>query len=365
MSAAPQVGFDVTPVISGRTGIARYVTQLATSLRDSEVELRTFAVGRSAFSVPPGTHHLRLPARLVLGWWRVCPWPPIERTTGPVDLVHATGLLMPSTRRPLVVTVHDLAALRHPGLLPERQVRQQHALIGVLRTAAAVLTVSRATAQDVVDLGIDAQRVVVAPLGLSPLPQPTELPAGLRPAGDYILTVGETVPRKGYEVLIEALARLGGDLKLVMVGPPGAAEEAIRRRASELGVTARLRRLGAVPDGALASLYAGALALCFPSVAEGFGLPVLEAMAAGTPVLVSDIPVMRELTAGAALYVGHGTGRGWAEAIEGLISAPTSRERLGAAGRLRAAEFTWEKTASATLAAYRLALGAGTASAPG
>ena len=359
MSETPRVGFDLTPVISGATGIARYVTQLEAALRGLDVELRTFAVGRSAFPVPPGTRHVRVPARLMVSWWRLGGRPHIERLTGPVDLVHATGLFVPATRRPLVLTVHDLAALRHAQLLPERHVRQQRAVIRRLPSAAAVLAVSEATARDIVDLGVDPGRVVVTPLGVSPLPEPTPLPEALRPSGPYLLTVGETAPRKGYRVLIRALARVEQDLELVMVGPAGRDEEPLRRLAVELGVEHRLRRLGTVNDGALASLYRGALALCFPSVAEGFGLPVLEALAEGTPALVSDLPVLREVAGSAAVFVEPGSAAQWAEAIEAIASSAQLTDRLNLAGPRRASEFTWERTASATLRAYELALGSG------
>lgn len=359
MNESPRVGFDLTPVISGATGIARYVTQLRSALQPLDVELRPFAVGRSAFGVPPGTRHLRIPARFVVAWWRRGGRPLIERLTGPVDLIHATGLFLPSTHRPLVLTVHDLAALRHADLLPERHVRQQRALIRALPAAAAVLAVSRATAEDVAQLGVDPGRVVVAPLGVSPWPEPTALPPAPGPSGQYLLTVGETAPRKGYPVLIQALARLRLDLDLVMVGPAGRDEERIQRLAAELGVAHRLRRLGALDDEELAGLYRGALALCFPSLAEGFGLPVLEAMAAGLPALVSDLPVMREVAGPAAVFVEPGSAAGWAEAIESVVASSTLRESLSEAGRARAGEFTWAQTATATLGAYELALGSG------
>jgi glycosyltransferase involved in cell wall biosynthesis len=359
MSDAPRVGFDLTPVISGATGIARYVTQLRAALRPLDAELREFAVGRSAFAVPPGTRHVRIPGRMLVAWWRLGGRPYIESLISPVDLIHATGLFLPATHRPLVITVHDLAVLRHPELVPRRHARQQRGLIRRLPAAAAVVAVSATTAQDVVDLGVDPARVVVAPLGVTPLPEPTPLPKALRPSGQYLLTVGETGPRKGYSVLIHALARLKQDLDLVMVGPAGRDEERILRLATELGVGRRLRRLGEVDDGTLASLYRGALALCFPSIAEGFGLPVLEAMAQGTPALVSDLPVMREVAGSAATYLPPEDASEWAEAIQALTSDSTLRERLGDAGCRRAGEFTWERTAQATLEAYGLALASG------
>jgi glycosyltransferase involved in cell wall biosynthesis len=357
MTASPvRVAFDVTPVISGRTGIARYVTQLTAALEALSVELRRFAVGRSAFPLPSNTTHIRVPARLVERWWRAIPWPVLEQLAGSADLVHASGLLVPRTRRPLVVTVHDVAALRYPELHPARHVFKQQVLLAALDRASVIVTVSHATADDLAHLGIEDERLVVAPLGVTLLPKP-ELPAPDENIGrGYLLAVGETSPRKRYSVLLRALARLGGDVRLVIAGPPARDEIRLQSLVAALGVSPRVTRLGLVSDAALAGLYSGALALCFPSVAEGFGLPVLEAMAAGLPVLASDIPATRELAGNAALYVSGDEEQAWADAIESVISDAPLRARLAEAGRQRAAEFTWQRTATATLSAYRLAL---------
>jgi glycosyltransferase involved in cell wall biosynthesis len=284
------------------------------------------------------------------------PWPGIERLAGGADLVHATGLFLPATHLPLVATVHDLGALRHPALHPARQLRQQQSLLRTLARAAAVLAVSRATADELEDFGIDRRRVVVAPLGLTPLPAPAQDSRFEDRGRRYLLTVGETAARKGYDIVLEALARLGPELDLVMVGPPGADEDRLLRRSVELGVTGQVRRLGPVSDPDLAGLYQGALALCFPSITEGFGLPVLEAMAAGTPVLASDIPSTRELAGPLAVYVEERRAEAWAEAIGTLAEGPGPDAVWAGAARRRAAEFTWARTARATLEAYRLAL---------
>jgi glycosyltransferase involved in cell wall biosynthesis len=352
LSDRPRVAFDLTPVISGRTGIARYTAQVQRALGGQPVVIQPFAVGRSAFGVPAGTRHVRIPARLLGAWWGTVPWPPIERLAGAADLVHATGLFFPATRLPLVITVHDLGALRHPELHPPRQVHQQRALLGRLREAAAILAVSGAAGEDVVSFGVPAERVVVSPLGLTPLPDPVE-PARTGGSSPYLLTVGETAARKGYRVLLEALSQLGGELELVMVGPPGAEEERLQGVVASLGLGDRVHRLGAVSDGQLAALYRDALALCFPSITEGFGLPVLEAMAAGTPVLASDIPATRELAGDVAVYVNDRSADAWAQAIRALLAGPPG---VAEAGRERAARFTWERTAGATMEAYRLAL---------
>lgn len=351
----PRVAFDVTPVISGRTGIARYVAELGAALEMQGVELRRFAVGRSAFPAPPGTRHLPVPARLLMPWWRVVRWPAAERLVGGADLVHATGSPPPATRVPLVVTVHDVAALRYPDLHPARHVQQQREQVATLDRAAAILTVSAATAHDLVELGVPQDRIVVAPLGLTALPDPTPA-VGAPREGRYLLTVGETSPRKRYHVLLQALSRLRDGPRLVMVGPEAGDEQRLRAMIAEHGLTQRVTRLGAVPDAELAWLYRHATALCFPSISEGFGLPVLEALAAGLPVIASDIAVTRELAADVAVYPGDDADD-WAQAIEALVSDTGLRKRIGRHGPGRAAQFTWERTAAATLGAYRMALG--------
>jgi glycosyltransferase involved in cell wall biosynthesis len=347
------VAFDVTPAISGRTGIARYVDQLARALERQGTDLRRFAVGRRTYPAPPGTRRLPVPARLLTPWWRAIRWPSAEQLAGGGDVVHATGLLVPPARRPLVVTVHDIAAVLHPELHPPRQVRQSRAQLAALQRAATILAVSHATARQLAQLGVSPERLVVAPLGLTPLPEPAHV-AGL--PDRYLLTVGETAPRKGYGVLLHALTLLDRDLGLVMVGPAAGDERRLRRLASALQVSSRIRRMGTVTDAALAGLYRGALALCFPSAAEGFGLPVLEAMAASLPVIAADIPAVRELAGDSALYVDAEDAAAWAQAIDGLAHDSPLRQRLAGTGRARAASYTWERTATATLEAYRLAL---------
>lgn len=351
---APRVAFDVTPVISGRTGIARYVNELGAALEQQNAELRRFAVGRNSFAVPPGVRHVRAPGRVLERWWRFVPWPKIEQIVGDVDLVHATGLLMPASRRPLVATVHDIAAVRHPELHPRRHVRQQRAQLAQLERASAIVTVSAATADDLAHLGVPAERLVVAPLGLTPLPGPD---SPVSEAGTFLLTVGETSPRKDYAVVVRALARLDPSIELVIAGPPAGDEGRLCSIIEALGLQSRVRRLGAVSDAALAGLYRSATALCFPSLAEGFGLPVLEAMAAGLPVISRDIPPIRELAGAAAMYVTGDDETVWAEMIDGVVSDPVLRARLADDGVRRAAEFSWDRTAAATFDAYRLALG--------
>jgi glycosyltransferase involved in cell wall biosynthesis len=356
-TAAIRVAYDVTPVISGRTGIARYVTELAAALEPHPVTLLPFAVGRAAFTPPAGTRRLGVPARVVGLFWRRLSWPAAEFLVSQPDVVHATGLLTPPTRRPLVVTVHDVAALRYPDLHPARHVQQQQRQLAELRRAAVIVTVSQATADDLAHLGVATDRIVVAPLGVKPLSERAEQDPPPTQGRPYVLTVGESSPRKGYPVLLEALARVE-NLDLVMAGPPAGDEPRVRSLIDRLQLRERVRRLGAVSDTELASLYRGARALCFPSVAEGFGLPVLEAMQAGLPVLASDIAPTRELAGSAAVFLPCDDADAWSQALRDALGDREAREAMVRIGRDRAASYTWGRTADATLRAYRIAAGA-------
>jgi glycosyltransferase involved in cell wall biosynthesis len=348
---------DATPVITGRTGAARYVTALGAALERHGVDVQRFAIGRAPIPALPDMRRVRVPLRLVQRWWRTVSWPPAERLIGRVHVVHATGLTVPPTRVPLVATVHDIAALDHPNLHPPRQVREVAAQVASLRRATVVVASSQVTADRLVARGVDQDRITVVPLGLTTLPAALPADASGPPiAQSYLLAVGETSPRKGYLTLLRALARRpAADPLLVIAGPAGAAEPHIRRAINELELEERVVRLGPVDDSMLARLYRGALALCFPSVAEGFGLPVLEALGAGLPVIASDLPVLREVGGDAALFVPVGDDEAFAKTFD-AVSDSRLRARLAAAGRERAAAFTWDRTAEGTMNAYRRAL---------
>lgn len=353
--AIPAVAFDMTPAISGRTGIARYVEELAYALEREGVQLRRWAVGRASRPPPEGTRWIRTPARLLEPWWRLARRPLLDHLLPGFALVHATGAVIPPTQRPLVVTVHDMAAIRFPALHPPRHLAQQQALLRALAGAAAIVAVSQATADDLVALGVDSERLTVAPLGSTLLPTGTLRAEPQLPA-HYLLCVGETSPRKRLELVLHALALLHApELGLVIAGPPAADEPRLRELISSLGLRERVLRLEHVSDALLSVLYRDAVALCFPSISEGFGLPVLEALAAGLPVVASDIAVLRELAGDAALYPAEAAPRAWAEAVESIVCDERLRSEMVRRGHARAALFTWERTARATLAAYRRA----------
>jgi glycosyltransferase involved in cell wall biosynthesis len=355
------VALDATPLISGRTGVARYVTELAAALERQGVDVRRFAVGRASVQPPPGLRRIRVPLRFVERWWQIAPTPRVERLVDGADVVHATSLTVPPSRRPLVVTVHDLAAVEHPHLHPPRQVHQLRGLLAALDRADAILAVSQTTADALMARGVDTAKIFVTLNGATPFREAESTPSvdttGLPEPGSYLLAVGETSARKGYPTLLRALAQLGGVApRLVVVGPAGGDEARIRDLIAELDLRHCVVRFGAVNDEELAHLYRGALALCFTSIAEGFGLPVLEAFATGVPVIAAEIPAVREVAGDAAFFVPPNDEDRLAEALRAVSSDSGLRARLAAAGLERAAAFSWDDTAERTLAAYQTAL---------
>jgi glycosyltransferase involved in cell wall biosynthesis len=314
---------------------------------------------------PPWTPTIpvkRLPApyQLIYDLWHRAHWPPVQRATGRVDVVHATTTMVPpSGGVPLAVTVHDLFPLTDPDRFTPRGVRLLTAGIDAARRSAdLVLCPSQATADDCLAHGFGADRIRVIPWGTTPVvvtPGDIERVRRIhhleRP---YVLWVGTVEPRKNVGTLIDAFAALGRhDIDLVLVGPDGWNEDLGARVAA---VGDRVHRLGFVADADLTALYAGAAAFCFPSLREGFGLPVLEAMAAGAPVVASNDAAVAEVAGDAAVLVDPTDHDGWVEALRAVLDDAALASRLVTAGRDRAAHFTWESAAAATIDAYRSVL---------
>ncbi len=350
-----RVAFDVTPELFAATGVARYSRELGRALDQREDwTLARFSVGRRSKQAYGDTRHLPLPLRTVHPMWRLLSLPRAEHLAGPVDVVHSLDLVAPPTRHPLIVTVHDLAAIAHPELHPDRTVQIQRRRLAELGRAAAVIAVSESTAAGLVSSGIARERIHVTPLGLTPLPPPARAPVD---DGPFVLAVGTLEPRKAHDILISAFAAAAGqDARLVFAGPTAGRAATLQALAARLGIGDRLAILGAVDDRILSDLYRRASLLCMPSRAEGFGLPVLEAMSVGLPVVASDIPAVREVAGEAAICVPVGDARALGQALAGVLRNPELRGRLKDLGLARAAGFTWDATAAATVTAYESAL---------
>jgi glycosyltransferase involved in cell wall biosynthesis len=297
---------------------------------------------------------LPLPRIALYDAWQRLRHPVVERATGPVDLVHATGHVAAASRAPLVVNVYDLSFLHDPSHFTPRGISVFNRFLAVVRAEAAmVICPSEATRADCLVAGIDAARLRVAPLGTAALPASAADVARVRSTYDlrrpFVLFVGTIEPRKNLGRLLEAFARLGDiDADLVLVGPEG--------WSTELPVT-RARRLGFVPRADLDALYAAATVVAYPSLREGFGLPVLDAMAQGAAVVTSATTSTAEVAGDTALLVDPLDVDAIAGALETLLDDPDLAGRLGVAAGARAATFTWGRTADLVVAAYNDVLG--------
>ena len=247
---------------------------------------------------------------------------------------------------------------------PEWFGRGEHRAVtaGTRRLAAEaerIVAVSDHVAAQLVDrLGVERDRIVVIGHGVDVARGTTGwLPAALAGRA-YVVAVGAGTDRKHLTVVLDALARIEG-LELALVGPPGPATPALVRRAAELGVDRRVHHLGLVPDDVLAAVLQGALALVHPSLDEGFGLPPLEAMAAGTPAVVSRSGALPEVVGDAAVIVDPHDPDGWAAELDALWPDPDHRARLVAAGLAHVAQRTWAAAATATAAVHAAVLGDG------
>lgn len=305
----------------------------------------------------------RLPRRALYAAWDRLHRPRSARLAGPADVLHATTWAIPPASAPLVVTVHDLAFLRSSEhFTPHGAAYFRRALETTRREARAVIAVSEATRDDCVRAGLDGDRVHVVPQGVRvPTVTADAVEAFCRARGltrPYVFWCGTVEPRKNVPAVLRAFARLvdaGADLDLVLAGPTGWGDAAAAvERLHATAPPGRLHALGPLDPADLHAAYAGARAFVFPSFWEGFGLPVLEAMAHGIPVVTSVDTSMAEMTGGAGLLVDPLDDAALAEAL-GEATGP-QHDQLATAAPTQAARYTWEACAAATVEVYRSVL---------
>jgi glycosyltransferase involved in cell wall biosynthesis len=313
-----KVALDVTPLRLTRAGTARYIRNLTARL-----DVQPLAFG--------GSDRASVLAREL--WW----YPLRLSVLAGFDLLHCPTYYGPLRPRvPTVVTVHDLAVVRHPEAFPRwTRTYAPRLLAPVLRAASRVIAVSEFTASEVETLlGIARDRIRVVPNGVERI----FTPAGSRADGDYVLAVGTLEPRKNLARASGAAAQAGFPLRIV--GARGWGEVDVP------GAT----WLGELDDEELARQYRGARCLVYPSLYEGFGIPVLEAMACGTPVVTSVGGATEEIAGGAAVLVDP---LDVGAIAAGIAEAVAHRDDLAARGLERARTFSWDESAARTLAVYR------------
>jgi glycosyltransferase involved in cell wall biosynthesis len=355
-------------------GTGRYTQELASALAATAApgdEVQSWTAWHrdpAAAAVGGGAvRRLPLPRRaLIAAWERGVPRPAPRG----VDVVHAPTLLAPTgSRLPLVVTVHDAVPWTHPETLTPRGVAW-HRRMGerVAARADAVVVPTRAVA-DELGSHLDLRRVEVVGEGVSgDLALPADaadraLRLGL-PDVPFLLSLATLEPRKGLDVLVRALADgAAPDVPLLVVGQPGWGGVDPESLARAEGLPdGRVRALGRLSDPDLATVLSLATALVVPSRAEGFGLPVLEAMHAGTPVVCSADPALAEVGGDAVRTTPIGDSRALAVALGAVLSDPDLRARMAERGRVRAASYTWQGAATAMWELYRSLTGAASSS---
>ena len=346
-----RVGIDYRPAMMATTGIGRYVAGLSARLAGA-CDLRLFGVFRKGNRpevrrAPPGSRLLAWPVPTRLMQMIL----PIDRALGGCDLFHHTNYWLARVRPRVrqVITIHDLSHLRDPGFhTPATTATATAVLERACRVCAAFLVPSETTARDCEEfLNIPRDRIFVTPLGVD---ASSAEPARSTP---YLLALGTLEPRKNHARLIRAYARLATDVPLRIVGKRGwNCDEVIELARATPGVT----WTGHLPEEQMQRELAGATALLYPSLHEGFGLPVLEAMAAGVPVLTSDRDPMRAIAGDAALLTDPTDEEAIEDALRRLLEDDALRVRLALAGPRQARAYTWDECARRTRVAYEAVL---------
>jgi len=330
-----RVALDVTPLALTKAGVARHIAGLLSGLESEPgLELRRYSFG--------GHGRALVPVR-DLGWYLAAL--PAQARRDRADVLHCPSQRAPvRSAVPLVVTVHDLAVLRHPETFNRWTRAYSRALLPrVVRAAARVIAVSEFTRRELVELlDVPEDKVHVIPNAVGP---PFEA-HGEAESGDYVLAVGTLEPRKNLDRLVAAFQRAGlNGTRLLVTGSRGWGN--VEPAGKDV------QWLGFVPDAELARLYRGARCVAYVSAYEGFGLPLLEAMACGAPVVAASSGAAPEVSGGAAVLVDAGDD----EAIAaGLVEAIDRADELRERGLARAREFDWKRVADATVEVYREAV---------
>ena len=369
-----RIAIDYTAAIEQGGGIGRYVRELTAALArvDRRSDYRLFVAGAKRNQLPtaPGGNFSWRPTVLSPRWlsriWHRARLPlPIERFTGSIDLLHATDFTLPpslpGTRT--LLTVHDLSFLRAPEATSPPLKRYLDAVVPrSVRRADHVLADSKATRSDLIALyNTPAEKITVLYSGVDRRFQPvTDFRRQMEKYNlvekRYALSVGTVTPRKNYSRVIRALSQLGkeiNDLNYVIVGGAGWTRDEIDATIAETGMRDRVHFLGFVPDADLPALYTGARMLILASLYEGFGLPILEAMACGTPVIAGNVSSLPEVVGDAGLLVDPSDIDAISGAIHRLENDDILRQRCVAAGIERARAFTWERAAAQLQRVYQ------------
>lgn len=364
----PTIAIDYTPAYEQKAGIGRYVRELTSALAqaDTGTPYRLFVAGTSRDQLPPAPHHNfawhttpLTPRWLARIWYRARLPLPVEIWTGKVNLFHATDFVLPPTlpKTRTLLTVHDLSFVRIPEAASPRL---KHYLDQVVprsaRRADHILADSQATKDDLIAIyNLPPDKITVLLSGVDPrfkrssiglLTMRKTYRMGQRP---YLFTVGTVQPRKNYVRLVLALQQLrreGYDLDLVICGGKGWLADPLYEAIRSENLEEHVHLIGFADDADLPALYSGAEIVAFPSLYEGFGFPVLEGMACGTPVVTSRVSSLPEVAGNAAMLVNPLDLDEIVNAIRRLLDDSALRAELIQKGYEQVKRFTWEASAN-------------------
>ena len=375
------VTLDAGPAVHQRAGLRRYAEQLASHLfteQQQAVALTLVYNAHSGHTLPPALQNIPCQSwpmgqyawRLSVLASQLLRRPAYERRLPPGQLYHATEHLLPYLRRPTVLTVHDLIFERYPQ--HHKLTNRLFLAVGMrlfVRAADAIIAVSQQTKRDLIELyGTPAQKIQVIYQGIDPsfAPAPAaqvtqvqthySLHAPDGTARPYLLMVGTLEPRKNHLTAMRALLRLkqaGLPHCLLIAGGEGWLFEPIRKQVAQFDLAADVHFTGYVPAADLPALYGGAACVLQPSLYEGFGFPVLEAMACGAPVVCSNVSSLPEAAGDGAILIPPLDDEALATAIQQVISTPTLAQQLREKGVQQASHFRWQHCAAETVALYR------------
>jgi glycosyltransferase involved in cell wall biosynthesis len=361
---------DYRAALRARTGVGEYIHSLIRSYRaahDDEIVLFTSSWAdridpRIGTELRARVVDRRIPVRVLNYLWHRASWPPVERLAGPVDVAHAAHpLLIPARHAAQVVTIHDLFFLTHPESTRAEIGRDYPALAAAHARRADAIITSTAHTRGLITarFGVPANRIYVCPPGA---PSWRTLGRGPNvPEGGYVLFLGTLEPRKNVGVLLDAYERLAARMtrvpRLVLAGRATADARGWLERIARPPLEAHVAHRGYVPDEEREGLFAGARLLVLPSLDEGFGLPALEAMSAGVPVIASNRGSLPEVVAGGGTLVDANDADALAAAIERLVCDAQWADAQACAGLKRARAFTWPGAAATLRQAYVDAVG--------
>ena len=376
------VGLDYRPALFPGFGIGRYVKNLVPALLDADPELRlklygVFLRGRRqvlanhAWPDPARAsfHGAPIPARFIPQLARFLPIH-AGTFTGDFDLYHDTDYAVtPVRKKPRIATLYDTAYLREGEWVSSEQSTHMEEIVRkLIKGVSRVITISEFAKSELIDaFGLDPDIIDVTYLGVDPIFQEEwarnevdEAMNRYQVSDPYVIYLGTLEPRKNLVRLVRAFARLlaiAPEFQLVLTGKQGWGHHRIREVVAELGIESQVKWLGKVNDRDAVSLIKGCTVMAYPSLYEGFGLPALEGMAAGVPVLASDSHALREICGDGALLVDPRDDHAMQAGLRHLALDRGEALEIADRGQRRAAQFTWKRCGELTLEAYRRTLG--------